>query len=91
MNIENIGEITISQDISERDLGDEIIVIKAGSEELHTFKDTGLEIWRLIKKGNTAKGILDGIIEEYEVDREKASKDLGIFLEECKRKGVINY
>ena len=91
MELEKIGNITINQDISERDLGDEIILITTGRDELHSFKNTGLDIWKMIKEDKSVNEVLDVITREYEIKKEKAAVDLVDFLEDCKVKGFINY
>ena len=87
----NIKKIIIPEDIKERDLGDEIVVVKSGKDELHSFKETGLEIWRMLRTGSDIESIISEMSTKYETDRETISADLIDFLVDCKQKKLVDY
>jgi len=91
MEIKKTTAIYISKNITERDLGDEIIVMKHNDTEFHSFIDTALDIWKKAHENITAEELLEFVIAEYGVEEDLAWNDLLNFLNVCKQKGLIRY
>ncbi len=93
MNTENIlpRKVNIAPNLSERDLGDEVVVVIAGSDEIHTFRETGMEIWKMLTKGLDTDGIISGLMKDYGIEEEVLVNDLKLFLEDCRSKKLIDY
>ncbi len=83
--------VTIASNLSERDLGDEIVVVISGSDEIHTFRETGMEIWKMLAKGLNTGDIISAMMKDYGVEEEELETDLKLFLEDCRSKKLINY
>ena len=45
------------------------------------LNETGAFLWRLLEKSSTEPEMVDAILNEYEVDRETAEKDVKAFVE----------
>ncbi len=73
----------------ERDLGDEIVIMSQDGQEIHSFEDTAIAIWKLIKTGSSPDNIVAEIQNEFEVEEELAKQDLSGFLVDLKHKGII--
>ena len=58
----------------------ETIILSDNASKLHTLSDVGGEIWRLADGMITIDGIIEKIAEEFEVEREIASRDVGEFI-----------
>lgn len=91
MEVKKTTTIFISKNITERDLGDEIIVMKHHDTEFHSFKDTALDIWKKAHETITAGELSAFVVEEYGIDESLAWKDLLNFINDCKEKGLIRF
>ncbi len=45
------------------------------------LNETGAFLWRLLEKSSTEPEMVDALLNEYEVDRETAEKDVKAFVE----------
>jgi hypothetical protein len=72
-----------------RELGDTVIIITEGGDELHSLDETGGFIWRQIDGKSTVGDILGTMCQEYDVDRSRAEDDLNNFLSSLKEKNLI--
>ena len=45
------------------------------------LNETGAFLWRLLEKSSTEPEMVDALLNEYEVDRETAEKDVKTFVE----------
>ncbi|MBN2508890.1 MAG: PqqD family protein [Spirochaetales bacterium] len=89
MRLDRDTLIRIAGDITERDLGDEIIVIKNSGSEFHTFRDTALDIWKKAHEGLSAGELLAFVMKEYSVAEDQAWQDLVAFLHDLDDKKLI--
>lgn len=73
----------------ERDLGDEIVLMSQDGQEIHSFEDTALSIWKSIKSGSSPEKIVIEILNEYKVEEDIIRNDLSDFLTDLEQKGII--
>jgi methyltransferase-like protein len=78
-----------NDNLLERDLDDEIIVMSPEGNVLHTFEGSARFIWGMIDGTHTIEAILDGITEEYQVGTATARSDLEKFLAELQELSLI--
>ncbi|MFW5920806.1 MAG: PqqD family protein [Polyangiales bacterium] len=64
------------------------VVIVIDRQKLHTLNEVGTTIWELAD-GRTLGEIADGIVEEFEVDRDTALADARKFVEQLARLGAL--
>lgn len=57
---------------------------------LFVVTETGAFIWKLLPKVESEIEILDNMLEEYEIDKETAQKDISDFLERLRCFGIID-
>jgi hypothetical protein len=81
---------TKRDDLLERDLNDEIVVMSPEGKVLHTFEGSARLIWSLIDGVRTIETLVECITEEYQVAASTARSDLDSFLAELQRLSLIN-
>jgi hypothetical protein len=79
----------LKDDVVTRRVGEEYFLLTTGDATLHNIRESGIFIFEAIEKGADRDEILDGLVEEFDVDREQAAADLDEFLRELKEKGII--
>ena len=57
--------------------------------EIMSLNETGAFLWRLLEKGTDEKELTDSIVHEYDVNNEIASSDVAAFLDELRKKDLI--
>ncbi|MBN2659486.1 MAG: PqqD family protein [Spirochaetales bacterium] len=81
--------MAINSEFVTRDLGDEIILLSMDGKEIHSFADTGLWVWQLLKQGKTPEEILISMTGMYDVPENRARNDLEAFFEEILSKELV--
>ncbi len=71
------------------DLGGEAVILDLNKSLYYGLDPVGARIWNLLQKQTTVTSILDTMVEEYDVNRNRAERDLLALLEELRKKGLI--
>lgn len=80
----------IRQDLAYRRLADQMVVVDPRGGVLHTLTEVGCFSWQQMEQGNnTAAGLVSAITAEFEVDQDRARKDLECFLDELVSKELV--
>jgi hypothetical protein len=79
----------VKDDVVARRVGEEYFLLTTGDATLHNIRESGVYIFEAIEKGAERDEILDGLVEEFDVEREQAAADLDEFLRELEEKGII--
>ena len=69
-----------------------VIAVGEASKEFHgmiNLNSTGKDIWQGVEKGLSEEGIVQCIIEKYEVEVEKAAEDVRKMIQKMREAGVI--
>ena len=53
------------------------------------LNETGAFLWRLLEKSSTESEMVDALLNEYEVDRETAEKDVKAFVEKLTEANLV--
>lgn len=69
-----------SAEISTRTLGGETIVLSLPNSRYFTITGVGTRILELLVEDKSAQDVVDAVVEEYEVDRAVAERDVNAFL-----------
>ncbi|MBE6578794.1 MAG: PqqD family protein [Ruminococcaceae bacterium] len=76
-----------------RETAGRFIVLPLGGEldlgSLITLNETGAFLWRLLEEGKSRKELLEALLEEYDVTRERAEKDLDALLAKMEAAGLL--
>jgi len=67
----------------------EVIILSDNASKLHTLNEVAGEIWRLADGTMTIDGIISKIVEEFEVDRQTASKDVVEFINKLREMNLL--
>ncbi|MBG0860699.1 MAG: PqqD family protein [Bacteroidales bacterium] len=61
----------------------------ADMNSVYTLNETGAFLWELIDGKRTVKDLIDSLIIEYDVDRDKASREVISFLDDMDKFLII--
>lgn len=72
-----------------RRVGDTLVVLDLSDSTYLSINETGTAVWPLLERGATRDELLDGILDEFEVDRDDASRDLDAFLADLRQRKLL--
>jgi hypothetical protein len=78
-----------TDDITWRNVEEEIVVLKLGTGEYFTFNDLGREIWLFLTEGNSISEIIQKIVDTYEVEKNQAAADVEKFTSGLLHQGLL--
>jgi hypothetical protein len=67
----NNQELTINEELSWRDVGNDLVTLNTSSGEYFTFNPIGRIIWLSIAEGNAMEQLVENIALEYDVEKSK--------------------
>lgn len=71
------------------ELGSSWVVLKPSEGVYYGFEDVAATIWDLLQRPCKVRSILESVLEEYDVEREKCQADLLEFLTDLKGRDLI--
>ena len=77
-----------------REIAGEYIIIPTGRTALEfngliTVNEVGMELWKMLQEDVTFDDLLNGILEEYDVDENAAREDIQEFLDRLIKGGIL--
>lgn len=77
-----------------REVASSNIVVPIGATQMSfngimTLNVVATYIWRLLEDGALKEELVEKVIQEFDVDKETASRDIDIFLFKLKEKNII--
>jgi len=83
-----------SESVVTRKTGHEYVLVPvvdniADMNSVYTLNETGAFLWELIDGKRTVKDLIDSLIIEYDVDRDKASREVISFLDDMDKFLII--
>lgn len=84
----------VKKDFIARKVGDSDIVVATGKAVKHfngyiTLNETGRFLWDLLAKDVAEEALVEKLLEEYDVDRETAARDVKNFLGVLESNGIL--
>lgn len=84
----------VKKDFIARKVGDSDIVVATGKAVKHfngyiTLNETGRFLWDLLAKDVAEESLVEKLLEEYDVDRETAARDVKNFLGVLESNGIL--
>lgn len=76
-----------------KQVADHHIVIPVGSVDFDgmiTLNETAVFLWELLSAETTFDRMMDAFLEEYQVSREVAERDLAAFLKKLRDAGILD-
>ena len=77
-----------------RQIGDDYIIVPVGKAALSfngmiTVNETGAFLWEQLVKGTSKEGLLETLMETYEVTQEEAERDIDEFLDVLYKNNIL--
>jgi len=77
-----------------RKVADTYVVVAVGAEAkkhnvMITLNETGGLLWNKLTEGTDEEGLVNAILEEYDIDKETAAKDVSAFLAKITGEGLL--
>ena len=82
-------ELSINEELSWRDVGNDLVTLNTSSGEYFTFNPIGRTIWLSIAEGKAMDQLVENIALEYEVEKTKVQADIEIFIDKLIEGGLI--
>lgn len=89
MPVEPDATYTHTENITWRDVNDEVVVLDLKSGEYYTMNQTGQCIWRALMEGKTVDQVKDLVLERFQVEKDKALTDVEEFISGMMDKGLL--
>ena len=82
--------ITADEELSWRDVGEDLVALNTTSGEYFTFNAIGRIVWLSIAEGKSIEDVIDEIASEYSsVDKKTILSDIKLFTSELIDKGLL--
>ena len=81
---------TLSDDVTWRDVDEEMIVLHLPTGKYYTFNYTGHLAWKQLAEGRDTSEITVQIMDKFDVDEETAKRDLDTFIAGLKEHNLIS-
>ena len=77
-----------------RQIAGDYIIVPVGSAALEfngmiTVNETGASLWEQLVKGTSKEGLLETLMETYEVTQEEAERDIDEFLDVLYKNNIL--
>lgn len=77
-----------------REVADSYVVVAVGDKlrefnSIINLNETGAFLWRILEKETTEQELIEKLLEEYDVDRETAEKDIKDFIQKIQEAGLL--
>ena len=78
-----------------RKVADTYVVVAVGAEAkkhnvMITLNETGALLWKKLSEGAENDDLVNAILDEYDIDRETAQKDVTRFLDKIQSEGLLD-
>jgi hypothetical protein len=70
-------------------LGDEVVILGLRNSEYYGLSDVGVRIWELLQTPQTLSAVVDAVVAEYDVERDRAVADLITLLQDLQARGLV--
>lgn len=81
--------IRIPEDVLSSEVGDEIVLLNLASGNYFGIVGVAARIWNLLFTEVSIDEIVNTIVREYEVDHDRARKDLTMLVRELAEEGLV--
>ncbi|HVC21060.1 MAG TPA: PqqD family protein [Vicinamibacterales bacterium] len=78
-----------SESTVSRELDGEMVLLNLDTGIYFGLDGTGTRIWNLLAAGRTLRGVIDTLIDDYDVDAATLERDLRQLVERLSAKGLV--
>ena len=82
--------VVVSNHLAVADLGDEAVVLDPSSGNYFGLNEVAARILELAQEPTTVGGIVDRLLGEYNVDRDRLTADVTVFVDDLGRRGFLD-
>ena len=72
-----------------REIDQEIVAVDLGRSDYVSTNESGVLLWRRLAEGTTQEQLVDELVSAFGIDRERASEDVGRFLDELDARNLL--
>lgn len=72
------------------EVDNQVVILEYESGTYFTLNEVGSRVWQLLTQGNTVQAILNQLLQEYDVSKERLHQDLLNIVKELQVKGLIS-
>jgi len=80
--------VTVSDSVVDAVLGDEVILLNVESGLYFGLDPVGTRIWELLVEGTSEQEIVGRVLDEYDVEPERARTDVEAFIQTLASRGL---
>ena len=81
--------IRISEDVLSQEVAGEAVLLDLASENYFGLDEVGTRVWQMLKTGKGPEVIVESLLADYEVSREKLEADVADLLDQLEGAGLI--
>ena len=89
MNLDDGRKFSVSNDVLFQEVGGETVLLDLASEQYFGLDEVGTRIWQLLNEGLGPGDMVDTLLDEYEVERERLEADVRELLGSLLDAGLI--
>ena len=89
IEIEDNQVFTVSKDVLFQEVSGETVLLDLASEQYFGLDEVGTRVWQLLNEGQSLDAMLEVLLEEYEVERERLEGDVRALLESLIEAGLV--
>jgi hypothetical protein len=78
-----------TQEVAWREIGDELVVLHMGTATYLTINGSGRTLWNRLADGANRQELIEALIATYEIDDERARRDVDTFLASLAENGLL--
>jgi len=82
-------KLRVSDDVVFRDLAGEAVLLNLATGIYFGLDDVGTRIWHLISDRGSTDGIIEILMSEYDVERDRLRRDLDSLIRQLLDKGLL--
>ena len=76
-------------DVLARRVGDEVVLVHAGRDEIFALNSTGARLWELLSEGRTRAEAVKQLTAEFDVSKETVERQADDLLATLAREGLV--
>lgn len=78
-----------------KEIAGNFVVVPTGNELVNlngmiTLNDSGAVLWGFLENDTTKEAVIDGMLKEFDIDRETAEADIDEFLDLLRKIGALD-
>ena len=89
MDISDKSTFTVSKDVLFQEVSGETVLLDLASEQYFGLDEVGTRVWQLLNKGQSLDEIVNALVAEYEVERERLEEDVRALLGSLMEAGLV--